>query len=307
MGDKPRRTWKEAVVRWLTENQHKKSLNCDKRRLKLLHVWLGELYLDEVDRDMVDRIKYERASQNKLDSQGKDTGELVTPAEVNRLLALLRTILKAACDDWEWVDRIPKVKLFKEAKRRIRWITHEEAANLLSHLPDHLKAITRFSLATGLREQNVLGLCWSQIDLGRRVAWVHGDETKNSQALAVPLNDEAISVIMEQGSEREGYIFTFNGRRIARANNTGWRKALVEAGIESFRFHDLRHTWASWHIQNGTPLNVLQELGGWESIEMVRRYAHLAPENLAVAAANNLPKGHVLVTDALEGKNKAIG
>jgi integrase len=304
LGEKPRRKWKEAVIRWVRENQHKKSLNCDKRRLKLLHRWLGNLYLDEIDRDLVDRIKYERAEQNKLNCQGKDTGKPVTHAEVNRMLALLRTILKAACDDWEWLDRIPKVKLFKENKKRVRWITQEEAAKLLEHLPEHLRALTRFSLATGLREQNVLGLEWSQIDLARRVAWIHGDETKNSNALAVPLNEEALSVIRAQRFKSERFVFTFKGERIARANNTGWRNALKDAGIEDFRWHDLRHTWASWHIQNGTSVNVLQELGGWESIEMVRRYAHLAPGNLA-SAADNLPCGHILATDNLEAIKKA--
>jgi len=55
----------------------------------------------------------------------------------------------------------------------------------------------------------------------------------------------------------------------------------MRAGIDDFRWHDLRHTWASWHVQAGTPLHVLQELGGWETPAMVRRYAHLAPEHLA--------------------------
>ena len=59
------------------------------------------------------------------------------------------------------------------------------------------------------------------------------------------------------------------------------RRRLKRAGIEDFRWHDLRHTWASWHVQNGTPLFALQELGGWESPEMVRRYAHLSAEHLA--------------------------
>ncbi|MEX6177541.1 tyrosine-type recombinase/integrase [Providencia hangzhouensis] len=58
------------------------------------------------------------------------------------------------------------------------------------------------------------------------------------------------------------------------------RAALKRAGIENFRFHDLRHTWASWLIQSGVPLSVLQEMGGWESVDMVRRYAHLAPNHL---------------------------
>jgi len=191
---------------------------------------------------MVDSIKYERAAQIKLNSQGKDTGKLVSRAEVNRLLALLRSILKAACHDWEWLDRTPKVKLFKEDKRRIRWITPEEAARLLGCLPKHLAAMARFSLATGLREQNVLGLQWNQLDLSRRVAWIHGDEVKNSQALAVPLNEEALSVIRAQRFKNKRFVFTYKGERIARANNSGWRKALIDAGIKNFRWHDLRHT-----------------------------------------------------------------
>jgi integrase len=60
-----------------------------------------------------------------------------------------------------------------------------------------------------------------------------------------------------------------------------WYKTQKRAGIENFRWHDLRHTWASWHVQNGTPLFALQELGGWESPEMVRRYAHLSADHLA--------------------------
>ena len=64
-------------------------------------------------------------------------------------------------------------------------------------------------------------------------------------------------------------------------DNTAWRNALKRAGIEDFRFHDLRHTWASWLIQSGVPLSVLQEMGGWESIYMARRYAHLAPNHLS--------------------------
>lgn len=64
-------------------------------------------------------------------------------------------------------------------------------------------------------------------------------------------------------------------------NNSAWEKALKRASIENFRWHDLRHTWASWHVQAGTPLHVLQELGGWESVERVRQYAHLSSEHMA--------------------------
>jgi integrase len=73
--------------------------------------------------------------------------------------------------------------------------------------------------------------------------------------------------------------------QIIKAETAAWKKALKRAGIEDFRWHDLRHTWASWHVQSGTPLHVLQELSGWTSFEMVRKYAHLAPEHLAAHAA----------------------
>lgn len=68
---------------------------------------------------------------------------------------------------------------------------------------------------------------------------------------------------------------------MGRPNTKAWKKALRRAGISDFRWHDLRHNWASWHVQAGTPLHVLQELGGWETEAMVKRYAHLAPEHLA--------------------------
>ena len=71
---------------------------------------------------------------------------------------------------------------------------------------------------------------------------------------------------------------------VKQVSTRAWYKALKRARIEAFRFHDLRHTWASWHVQNGTPLHVLQELGGWETPAMVRRYAHLASEHLAAYA-----------------------
>ena len=79
-------------------------------------------------------------------------------------------------------------------------------------------------------------------------------------------------------------MFTFHGRPVSKAGTKAWRAVLARTGITDFRWHDLRHTWASWHVQKGTPLHILQELGGWESSEMVRRYAHLCSDHLAAYA-----------------------
>ena len=95
------------------------------------------------------------------------------------------------------------------------------------------------------------------------------------------MNADAIAVIKRQIGKHDVFIFTYKGKPVLKANTKAWRHALIRAGIEDFRWHDLRHTWASWHIQMGTPMNVLQELGGWSGQEMVRRYAHLSSEHLA--------------------------
>jgi len=135
-------------------------------------------------------------------------------------------------------------------------------------------AATVLSLATGLRAGKVTGLQWSQVDLTRRLAWIHPDQAKARKAIAVPLNAEALALIKQVGKHRT-HVFSYCGKPIMQLNTKAWYAALKRAGIEDFRWHDLRHTWASWHVQNGTPMFALQELGGWASTEMVRPCARM--------------------------------
>jgi integrase len=127
----------------------------------------------------------------------------------------------------------------------------------------------------------VTGLQWSQADLVRQLAWIHPDEAKARKAIPVPQNAEAAALIGKQVGKHRTHVFSFRGKSIVQVSTKAWYAALECAGIVDFRWHDLRHTWASWHVQNGTPLFALQELGGWSSTEMVRRYAHLAANHLA--------------------------
>jgi integrase len=205
----------------------------------------------------------------------------VTDATANRMLALLRSVLRIAVDDWEWLDKAPKVRLLKEPNRRVRFFTEDEARKLRQELPPHLRAMAWFSLLTGLRQRNVRELCWSQVNLGERIAWIHADEAKAGKAIAVPLSEAAVQVLNAQAGKHAECCFTYRGQPIRQVGTKAWRAALQRAGIENFRWHDLRHTWASWHVQGGTPLYALQELGGWASTEMVRRYAHLSPGHLS--------------------------
>ena len=269
LGVKPHRTWEEAVIRFLDEKAHKASLRDDRRNFRWLHSHLAGKNLTEIDRECIDRVREARRK------------ERVSSGTVNRTLALLRSVLRTAVNDWEWIDRAPKVRLLREESGRVRFLTKEEAARLLSELPEHLAPVVGFSILTGLRQRNVRELRWSQVDLERRAVWIHPHEAKGRKGISVPLTVEAAQIVATQRGKHEEFVFSFRGKCLRSVNNTAWRNALKRAGIEGFRWHDLRHTWATWHAQAGTLLHVLQELGGWASATMVKRYAHFTSEHLA--------------------------
>jgi len=290
LGSKPRHTWQEVVVKWTGEQEHRKSAGDDKKYLRWLHPHLHNKHLDEINKDVIKQL-----TKSKL-----QTG--VSNSTVNHVLAFLRSILNRAKNEWEWIDSIPPIKMLPVKKQRIRWITHAEAAKLFYELPEHLEAMARFTLATGLRESNVTGLIWGQIDMQRKCAWIHADQAKANKDIAIPLNEEALAVLRKQIGKHIANVFVYEGRPVKKAGVRAWRNALKRAGIVDFRWHDLRHTWASWHVQNGTPLQVLMELGGWSSIEMVLRYAHLSSDHLQVYA-KNVTDGNV--TNLLQAQKKA--
>src|SRR3990167_9362344 len=166
LSEAPKRTWMEAALRWINESSHKRSLADDKMHFRWLNPFLKDKTRDEIDRDLIDKVAAKKA----------ETG--VAVATVNRMLALIRSILNKAVNEWEWLDKAPRIKLRKEDNHRIRWITPGQAAKLIAELPEHLANMARFSLATGLRQRNVVNLKWEDINLENRHAWVHPDEAK---------------------------------------------------------------------------------------------------------------------------------
>lgn len=273
--EKPRRLWQDAAVKWLKETEDKRTHYKDIGTLRWLDTHLRDRYLDEIDRDLIELIALRKAADG------------VKPATVNRFLAVIKTILRKACFEWDWTDKVPKIRMRKESTRRVRFLSRTEAEALFKELPEHLAKMARFAVATGLRQSNVVNLKWSQLDLQQQMAWIHEDESKSGYAIGVPLNSEAKGVLTGQLGKHQKYVFTYKGHPVQRVSTHAWYKACGRAGIEDFRFHDLRHTFASWHAQAGTPLSVLQELGGWRSATMVQRYAHLTAGHL-VHYANNI-------------------
>jgi len=282
LGVRPRRSWREAAVRWIDEKQGKATLDDDRSHLRWLDPHLGSKWLDEIDIDMIAEITRARRRSYEIPRR-KGPARRVAPsaATVNRTLEIVRGILRKARDEWQWVDRCPAVPMLRTPVKRVRWITRDQAAMLIDALPSHQRPIVRFALETGLRRSNVTHLEWSQVDLHRRVAWVHPDQAKAGKAIPVPLSTAAVAVLQAQQAKHERWIFPYRGNPVRQVTTKAWRTATAKVGlVPGFRFHDLRHTWASWHAQDGTPLHVLQELGGWASAEMVRRYAHLSTEHL---------------------------
>lgn len=272
LGVRPRHLWEEAVLRWIQETKHKATHEGDIAKLRWLDPHLGGKHLDEIDRTLIDRIKFARE-------------QIASAGTTNRYLALIRSILKRACNEWEWTERVPKFKLFKEAEGRVRSLTRQEFDALLKELPEHLADMAVFSIATGLRQANVKGLEWQYVDLERRHAWIPGARHKNGSAHSVPLNEMAMAMLRKQVGKHLTRVFTYRGAPVSNVNTKAWNAALARAGIEDFKWHDLRHTFATWHRQAGTPTHELQRLGGWKTPHMVERYAHVAPEGLQGAAS----------------------
>ncbi len=274
LGVKPRHDWQEAAERWILESKHKATHGDDIAKLRWLHPYLGDKHLDEIDRTLIDRIKFDR-------------DRIAKAGTTNRYLALIRSILRRACNEWEWTERVPKFKLFKEAEGRVRSLTPHEFGKLREQLPQHLADMATFAVATGLRQANVKGLEWQHVNLAQSHAWVPGDRHKNGKPHSVPLNEMALAVLRRQIGKHPERVFTFNGQPVSNVFTKAFKAALQRAGIEDFKWHDLRHTFATWHRQAGTPTHELQRLGGWKTGAMVERYAHLAPEALQ-GAANRL-------------------
>jgi integrase len=220
----------------------------------------------------------------ELDQRCKTEQKPVTRATKNKYLATLRIMLKLAAEKWEWIDRAPKLEDLKVANGRIRWITKTEAQRLIGAIrADWMRDVAILGFATGLRRANLIGLEWSQVDLVNRRAWIHPDQAKARKPIGVPLNDDAVEAIRRWIGQHEQFVFVRNRKPIPKSSwcSAQWDRQCARAGILNFRFHDVRHTWASWHVQAGTPLNRLMELGGWAKYEHVLRYAHLAPDHLA--------------------------
>ncbi|BBL75061.1 tyrosine-type recombinase/integrase [Methylomagnum ishizawai] len=233
--------------------------------------------------------------RDKLERGRTHQGEDRSPATVNRYLAALSHAFTVAVNEWGWLDDSPmrKVKKVKEPGGRVRFLSDDERRRLLDACRASKNAalypVVVVALSTGMREGKILGLywkapkeppkdrAWGVVDASAARITLH--QTKNKERRVLPLSGHALELVRELAKVRSlNTTLLFPGRKPEQPVDLrfAWVNALEQAGIQDFRFHDLRHSAASYLAMNGTSLNEIAEVLGHKTLQMVRRYAHLS-------------------------------
>lgn len=215
---------------------------------------------------------------------------------INRELDVLSATINYAALHWDWPLPNPvKGMSLKQPEGRLRWLTEEDAGRLIgaaeSGINPCLADFIRLALYTGMRMNEMLKLEWHRVNMDARRIHLEGEHTKSGKRRFIPLNESATAALrgrlafrMEH-CPRSPWVFSWpDGSRVRRLWEQ-FQTAKKRAGIEDFRIHDLRHTFASWLVSAGVPLTEVRDLLGHASIKETERYAHLAPDRLNKAVA----------------------
>jgi len=276
-------TFDEAALAYMKTIDHLRDQDA-----KVLHVRHWRLHFGNKSICSLTTDEIENATP-KTSAAKYGHGKPLSGAAKNRYLATLSKILNDA-KKRGWIQSVPYIRRHAESKGRELYLTQSQAESLLTHMGDGwMFDVCAFALNTGMRASEILKLEWSQVNLDRRMISVTAAKSKSGHGRAVPLNDGAHNVLLRRKGLHKRYVFTSQGTVRNQVDSRTFKRACRLVGIpQEFTFHGLRHTWASWHAMAGTPLLTLQYLGGWRSLVMVNRYAHLAGEGLADYAANVL-------------------
>lgn len=245
----------------------------------------GDLLLNDFDTHILEQFQSERLKEGerKFMKENKLVPVPNKPSTVNRLIAVISHMLTKALD-WRMMDRAVhdaiNVKMLPEHNKRLRYLSREEGQALVEACVGVLKAVVITALHTGMRKSEILNLVWAQVDL--KHGFILLDKTKNGERREIPIN----SVLREtlQGIVRRIDVpYVFCNPETGRPFQKDWKKtfhsALKKAGIYDFKFHDLRHTFASQLVMAGVDIVTVKELLGHKDIKMTLRYAHLAPSH----------------------------
>lgn len=300
-----RRTLAELVDRQLETVKTKRPHDYSRQRV-LLGWWkarIGGYALSQVTPALVAEFRDKLLAENIGSEEAPRTR---SPATANRHLSALSKAFTNAVREWGWLQNNPLERVSKESEPqgRIRFLSDDERARLLeacrkSELPE-LYLIVMLALTTGMRRGEILGLRWADIDFERRTIVLH--KTKNRERRAVLIVPDVLAILKQHGKVRRldnDLVFPSRPKRISQVDletskdeensppsdvgplwfDAYWYAALTEAGIENFRFHDLRHTAASYVAMSGGTLAEIAAFLGHKTLAMVKRYAHLTDQH----------------------------
>lgn len=326
-GERPRKTWREAVAKYKEVKATKKSLADDVLHLEQLDPFIGHLFLDQVHDGTLQTFKDAQHKPSKTRKHGKKT------QSINMALGIVRHILNLASTSWRdefsgltWLQTAPRITLDKITDAAKAYpLSEEELRILLQACPNHLANMVLYKVNTGCREQEVCQLQWDWEvpvpELGRSVFLIPEGLVKNTDERLVVLNDVAWSVIEGQRKHRpkihqegcgahEGktcncalrYVFTFKGHPLTKINNSAWKTAWRKAGLpvcsEYKRgVHNLKHTFGRRLRAAGVGLETRKVLLGHRNGDITTHYS--APELQELLDASNK-------ANAKPGKNQAV-
>ena len=275
-GQNPALTFDDLLLAFILDQGEQATRVRDKAALLHLYpVFTGRLM---VDIQPLDVRRYIRARQKAG----------AAASTINKEIGLLSRAIRWGYQEWGLALENPVAGLKqREPEGRVRWLTQAQAAELvrqagrLGPRAGHLPALITLALHTGMRKGELLGLEWARVDFVHGLIYLEAVHTKANRRRAIPINDPARAALQVRQGRAAGPL-VFGGVKDVKRS---FSHACQLAGIADFRFHDLRHTFASWLVQAGVPLTEVRDLLGHASIEMTERYAHLGPDRLRGAVA----------------------
>lgn len=217
-----------------------------------------------------------------IESITTHNGQPKSASTLNRYLAVLSSALTFAVKELGWMRENPAFKVSRRAepKGRVRFLSDDERNRLLTEIQKapnpFLYPAVILAISTGARRGEILNLKWADVDLHR--GWATLQDTKNGDRRGIALRGLALDLMRQLWAKRLSNIWVFPNETNSGPFNIrySWNKAVRDANLIDFRFHDLRHTCASYLIMNGASLGEIADVLGHKTLQMVQRYAHIS-------------------------------
>lgn len=270
-GERLNRTFNQAAARYVDEYGHKRSLDRDIVSLKAVMPYIGEVALLKIHSGTLDNFIKDRKKYG------------ISAGTLNRDIAIIRRVLALSARLWRddqgraWLDTIPMLPTIEGVKRKPRPISWQEQEALLKALPKHLADMVLFALNTGLRDQEICAMKWDSeckvSGLDTTVFIISEERAKNEHERIVPLNAVARSIVASRRGNDSEFVFAYQGRKLNRINNDGWRKARESVELKDVRVHDLRHTFGMRLRAAGVGFEDRQDLLGHHAGRITTHYS----------------------------------